>query len=243
MRAPSLQKTAALSAALHLTIFVLSFVFMKNTGQMHLPSPYVVRIVDMRSMSQKKNIGSSVKKAVTRAKESVPAKKIVKAEKKAAVVKEPLVPAEKSPQKKSKPDKIDERRIEDSIGAIKAKKNIKKIVELRNMISIGKNPGQDNSKNPPNSFDSAAGTMGEATYIDKVSEEIWREWAFPDIGEKDLEAVIAVKIGRDGTLNVQKMEKSSGNRLFDRSALQTIAKASPVSPPPYEMEIGIKFYP
>jgi len=243
MRAPSLQKTAALSAALHLTVFVLSFVFMKNTGQMHLPSPYVVRIVDMRSVSQKKNIGSSGKKAVSPVKESVPAKKIVKAEKKAAVVKEPLVPAEKSPQKKSKPDKIDERRIEDSIGAIKAKKNIKKIVELRNMISIGKNPGLDNSKNPPNSFDSAAGTMGEATYIDKVSEEIWREWAFPDIGEKDLEAVIAVKIGRDGTLNVQKMEKSSGNRLFDRSALQTIAKASPVSPPPYEMEIGIKFYP
>ncbi len=244
MRAPSLQKTAAVSAALHLAIFFLSFIVLKHTSQMHLPSPYVVRIVDMRSVSQKKNIGSSGKKAVSPVKESVPAKKIVKAEKKAAVVKEPLVPAEKSPQKKSKPDKIDERRIEDSIGAIKAKKNIKKIVELRNMISIGNNPGLDNSKNPRNSFDSEAGTIGEATYIGKVSEEIWSKWGLPDyIVDKDLEAIISVKIGRDGTLRVQKVEKSSGNRFFDRYALQTIAEASPVSPPPYEMEIGIKFYP
>jgi len=40
-----------------------------------------------------------------------------------------------------------------------------------------------------------------------------------------------------------RIEKPSGNVLFDRSALRAIAKASPVTPPPYEMEIGVRFYP
>jgi colicin import membrane protein len=48
---------------------------------------------------------------------------------------------------------------------------------------------------------------------------------------------------RDGTIKVQGIEKSSGNALFDRSAQRAIAKATPVTPPPYEMEIGIRFYP
>jgi outer membrane biosynthesis protein TonB len=242
MSAPSLQKTAAVSAALHLAIFFLSFIVLKHTSQMHLPSPYVVRLVDMRSVSQK-NAGSPAKKAVSPVKESAPAKDTVKPEKKAAVVKEPLMPAEKGPQKKSKPDKIDEQRIEDSLEAIRAKNNIKKIVALRSMISIGKTPGRDNSKTPSNAFDNAAGTVGEATYIDKIYEEISNVWACPDIGEKSLEAIVAVRIMRDGTIEMQAIEKKSGNRLFDRCVLEAISLASPVSPPPYEMEIGIRFYP
>jgi len=39
------------------------------------------------------------------------------------------------------------------------------------------------------------------------------------------------------------VEKSSGDLFFDRSALKAVTKASPVSPPPYEMEIGIRFFP
>jgi TonB family protein len=50
-------------------------------------------------------------------------------------------------------------------------------------------------------------------------------------------------IGKDGTLSGVKIEKASGDRFFDRSALNAVTKASPVSPPPYEMEIGIRFYP
>ena len=53
----------------------------------------------------------------------------------------------------------------------------------------------------------------------------------------------AIKILKDGTTIVQNIEKSSGNSLFDRSALKALAKASPLPPPPYEMEIGVRFYP
>ena len=54
---------------------------------------------------------------------------------------------------------------------------------------------------------------------------------------------MSVKILRDGTAIVQKVERSSGNALFDRSARRAVERASPLSPPPYEMEIGVRFYP
>jgi len=61
--------------------------------------------------------------------------------------------------------------------------------------------------------------------------------------ERTIEAIVSVRILKDGTALVQKVEKSSGNALFDRSALKALAKASPLAPPPYEMEIGVRFYP
>jgi TonB family protein len=63
------------------------------------------------------------------------------------------------------------------------------------------------------------------------------------MGRKEIEAIVSVKILKDGTARVQRIEKSSGNALFDRSALKALAKASPLPPPPYEMEIGVRFYP
>jgi len=66
---------------------------------------------------------------------------------------------------------------------------------------------------------------------------------YPDIGKKDIEAIVSVRILKDGTAIPQKMEKSSGNALFDRSAWRAVAKASPLPPPPQEMEIGVRFYP
>ena len=65
----------------------------------------------------------------------------------------------------------------------------------------------------------------------------------PTYWEEGLEAIISVKILKDGTVIVQRVEKSSGNTLFDRSAIRALAKASPLPPPPYEMEIGVRFYP
>ena len=60
---------------------------------------------------------------------------------------------------------------------------------------------------------------------------------------KNLEAVISVTIMSNGTVKINSVEKSSGNVLFDRSVLRAINKASPVSPPPHEMEIGLRFTP
>jgi colicin import membrane protein len=81
------------------------------------------------------------------------------------------------------------------------------------------------------------------SYYAKITEEIRADWVYPDMGKKELASIVSVTIRRDGTITVHGIEKSSGDLLFDRSVLKAITKASPVSPPPYEMEIGIRFYP
>jgi colicin import membrane protein len=80
-----------------------------------------------------------------------------------------------------------------------------------------------------------------ADYYTKIQQEIRRQWIFPETAKQVHEVVISVRIMKDGTVVTQDIEKSSGNALFDRSALRALAKASPVSPPPHEMEIGIRF--
>ncbi len=69
------------------------------------------------------------------------------------------------------------------------------------------------------------------------------DWHGEAIVQKDIETIVGIKILRDGTVIVQKIEKSSGNPRFDRSAIKALAKASPLPPPPYEIEIGVRFYP
>jgi colicin import membrane protein len=134
--------------------------------------------------------------------------------------------------------------IEEKIAALSAKKRVKDIIRLRSMISL-KTVGinrKGTSQKAGGSKTSAKGGLFDDYYV-KITREIWQQWVFPDTGRKDLEAVISIKILRDGTATVQKVEKSSGNALFDRSAIKALAKASPLSPPPYEMEIGVRFYP
>lgn len=78
-----------------------------------------------------------------------------------------------------------------------------------------------------------------------ASGRIWEEWVFP-AGTDDaagLEAVISIKILKDGTIKIKDIEKSSGNPMFDGSALKAINRASPLKPPPFEMEIGVRFTP
>ena len=65
----------------------------------------------------------------------------------------------------------------------------------------------------------------------------------PEIKGKNLETIISVTVMQDGTIRINKVEKSSGNIIFDRSVLKAISKASPVSRPPYEVEIGLRFTP
>ncbi len=69
-------------------------------------------------------------------------------------------------------------------------------------------------------------------------------WTPPEaMAGKGRDAVVAIKILRDGTVIVQNLEQSSGNKILDRLALTAPVKASPLPSPPYEMEIGLRFHP
>ena len=222
MKGPSLQKTAVFSAGLHIMFFLLSFLILRQSHEMVMPSPYIVSLVGPSGGTQKKG---------------------------ASVGPEAASPAAEKQTTPLIDEKKELKTIEESIAALKAKRKteekLKKMLDLRKAVltiqGSGRRPGVKSYSQSTTA--GAALSSGEATYMDKIIGQIHEYWQWPGYAEKDLEAIISVKIQKDGTVSVINIERRSGNRLFDKLALRTIEKASPVAPPPYEMEIGIRFYP
>lgn len=66
--------------------------------------------------------------------------------------------------------------------------------------------------------------------------------------KENIQAIIAIKILRNGTLDYANFEKHSGNRYFDDAALKAVKKSVPFAPFPEKIrensiEIGIIFHP
>jgi colicin import membrane protein len=238
MKGPSIQKTTALSATLHLTFFIIAAVILKQSHSIIIPSPYIVSLVSPAGPSKERATDSAAPGVRTEAKVAEPARQRDETGTRA-------VEQKKQRNSSAKDTKADQKQIEDRLSELKAKKKLKDLVGLRSkMLSIRGSEGNapqvhtaQNSGGPP-----LQGTLFDSYYA-KITQQIWQEWVYPDTRDKNLEAVIAVKIAKDGSVTIRGIEKGSGNALFDRSALRAISKASPVSPPPYEMEIGMRFYP
>jgi colicin import membrane protein len=191
---------------------------------MIMPAPYTVNLVSpdvLRGLASR-NSGNEIQ---------------ARAKKSTAAVSPADVPTE------SKKETAKEREmIEKKISAIAAKKKIERVVKLRSEISLKAGTIKQNAVSKSLSASRGGGTSFD-DYYTKITKEIWEQWVYPDTGKKNMEAIISIKILKDGTAVVQKIEKSSGNQLFDRSALKALTKASPLPAPPYEMEIGVRFLP
>ncbi len=225
MKEPSLQRTTALSFIIHITLLSAAFLVLRQTNHFVMPSPYIVSLVGSDVLSKNTEVEGGDKSEVS----EHPATHVET--------------AKKSPDKKLS-EKKEEQYASERIAAIEAKRKIERIVKLRNIISLkGRGSAGDTIKQTSR----PAGKIGKGSILDgyylKITREIWQQWVFPDLGDKNLEVIISIKITKDGTVTANKIEKSSGNPLFDRSALRAINKASPLSAPPYEMEIGVRFYP
>jgi colicin import membrane protein len=202
----------------------LTLLVLHQSNNIIIPSPYIVSLVAPPDNKQEAS------KNVT--------------DKSAADMKRTSLLDEKESSRIEKSKKTEQKRVEDSINKLKAIENLKRNKKLRDIVML-KTSNEQNIKRPSNqavNYNTSKGSLFDS-YYGKITNEIRKEWVYPDIGEKNLQAIIFVKIMRDGTIKVQGIEKSSGNALFDRSAQRAIAKATPVTPPPYEMEIGIRFYP
>jgi TonB family protein len=223
MKEPSLQKTTALSLALHISFLLISFLLLRQSSQFLMPSSYTINLVSpeaLKSIERRGRISSETTRDTSVTKD-VPKKN---------------VPME-DVDKKFKKDEL----IEEKISAIAAKKRVERIVRLRSVISLkGDVNNKDISETP--SINTGKGSISD-DYYTKIRNQIWQQWVYPDTGKKDLEAIISIRIMKDGTISMQKIEKSSGNPLFDKSAIKALTKANPLSPPPYEMEVGVRFYP
>jgi TonB family protein len=223
MKEPSLQKTTALSLALHISFLLISFLLLRQSSQFLMPSSYTINLVSpeaLKGIERRGRISSETTRdtSVTKdiAKKNVPMEDV---------------------DKKFKKDEL----IEEKISVIAAKKRVERIVKLRSVISLkGDVNNKDISETP--SINTGKGSISD-DYYTKIRNQIWQQWVYPDTGKKDLEAIISIRIMKDGTISMQKIEKSSGNPLFDKSAIKALSKANPLSPPPYEMEVGVRFYP
>lgn len=123
----------------------------------------------------------------------------------------------------------------------------KAIDDIRNKVNAAPAP---QAKAPPSP--SASGAVSSAqmnAYYALIWSKIKSQWALPRgiLQSDNLEAIIDVKILRDGTVSRLDIEKSSGNRYFDQSAVKAVRKASPFPALPAwiqdsSAEFGIKFH-
>jgi len=86
------------------------------------------------------------------------------------------------------------------------------------------------------SRDSGAGiTLGGHLYALQVEEKIKSCWNYPferSGQNQNLEALILVRVSRDGSVLALSLSKSSGDKRFDESALNAVERAKPLPPLP-----------
>lgn len=86
-------------------------------------------------------------------------------------------------------------------------------------------------------------------YYTAVYNKIYNSWVLPGYGSKrQLEAVVNIRIAKNGKMLSTSFEQRSGSAYFDRSVLRAIKKANPLPPLPVGfnekyLELGIRFIP
>jgi colicin import membrane protein len=265
MTAPPLQRFTLLSFFVHILLFGLAVLAMDRTSRFRMPQSYVVDLVGIESVSvpgpakvleraqvseKKPPAGATVSEKKPPVAPSTPQRKETHEIKKRQV-------SERNSDRMSldKSGKKEEKYLSERIAAIGARKEIERIVKLRNIISL-KGSGEGSAEQGTSvrgegkaqvSEDAAAGgeRSGSAmnAYFALITRQIRQHWVYPETGGKNLEAIISIRIFKNGSVQVQGIEKGSGNSIFDRSALRAIEKASPLTPPPYEIDMGVRFYP
>lgn len=118
--------------------------------------------------------------------------------------------------------------------------------------ATGQGGASGGSEGSPTGSTDGSGRVASALlgmYGSRVKEAINREWAVPDmVKPQGLEARLVVVVNREGKLLDLRIEKRSGNSLFDESAVRAVRKASPLPALPEvitfpKVEIDIRFRP
>lgn len=87
-------------------------------------------------------------------------------------------------------------------------------------------------------------------YLSTVYQKIHDHWVLPDLQNWDssLEAVLVIKIQRNGVIGHNFFERKSDNTMFNQLVLKAVRNASPLPPFPDQLresalEIGLRFKP
>lgn len=227
MNHPAFSRAIGFSLALHLSLVALALIIASISPSRKIVPSYVVTLV-----APPGDTGTTAAPAA--APDPAPAPQAKP---------EPVQPKKSAPDpvapKRTKQEKLaDEQLLSDRVAALKAKKKIEKMVAQRRMAEISKS-----KKTGTAAPASKGGKPGGGDYISLVTTKIHRNWIYPDASPQNLEMTVLLRVRKDGNASVERIIKSSGNPLFDRSVQRAITKASPFPPPPQEMEIEARFSP
>ena len=231
---------------------------------------YSVRLVTPPPAPEAKSEGAQPAPAVP----AVPASPPVVVEKPKAKEKEKpvsLAPKKEEP-KKEEPQKEDsEKKITEAIDRLRQKresKNLESAIEkirsekesrqvesaiegIRKKVTIGSKGAVESHEPSSGGASTDVMTIKHKLYYNLIWKKIRSGWVLPDAalaGQKNLEAIIGIRISPNGQIEDIQFEKKSGNPIFDESVLRAIKKANPLPPlpPGFEGErfdVGVRFTP
>ncbi|BCB95123.1 hypothetical protein JZK55_00450 [Dissulfurispira thermophila] len=233
MKTSGIYSAFTFSLFLHVLIAAIALVIAQHSSLYKLSQTYIVTIVDSTAFSNQQSATVSSRPSETEVHGSNHQQ-----------AKSETQSINTSPKSKNT-SKRDEIAIKEQIEALQAKKKIEKMAALRKIVDIGGIKSEVRTqKSEAKTKDSTSGNQAfGGDYYSTVINKIKQQWIFPESIDKDLLAIVTIKIAKDGSVTISKIERSSGNALFDRSALRAISKASPLPPPPQEIEIGVRFKP
>jgi len=125
------------------------------------------------------------------------------------------------------------------------------IERIRKKVTIGSTGAVETGDPGTGGASSGFMSIRHKMYYNLIWQRIRNAWVLPEEvlrGKKDLETIIAIRIGRDGQIIDIQFEKKSGNPYLDESALRAIKKANPLPPLPPGFEedkfdVGVRFTP
>jgi len=259
------------SLVLHgLAISALFFLPNLSSTRTFYSPVYSVRLVTPPPAPEAKSEGAQPAPAVP----AVPASPPVAVEKPKAKEKEKpvsLAPKKEEPKKEEPKKEDSEKKITEAIDRLRQKresKNLESTIEkirsekesrqvesaiegIRKKVTIGSKGAVESHEPSSGGASTDVMTIKHKLYYNLIWKKIRSGWVLPDAalaGQKNLEAIIGIRISPNGQIEDIQFEKKSGNPIFDESVLRAIKKANPLPPlpPGFEGErfdVGVRFTP
>jgi len=217
MRTDQIYSSLLFSVCLHSLFVIATVIYVMYSGEHYKVAPFVVSLVDTSSNNSSPG---PVQKSI-----EVPAPQ-----------QEKSVHTTEKNEKVTLKEKSD---VNERIAALEAKKKIETVARLRKSVDIFAAKRSAGSK----AQTSGIATPGGADYISLIGTKIRENFHVPESMDKDLLAIINIRISKNGSVAILGFEKKSGNPLYDRAAIKAINDAAPFPPPPAEMEISPRLHP
>jgi len=149
----------------------------------------------------------------------------------------------------------EEKSVDTAIDRIRGEREAKQIdsaiERIRKQVTIGSAGAIETGEAGTGGASSGFMSIKHKMYYNLIWQRIRSAWVLPEGalgGKKDLETIIAIRIGKDGRIEDIQFEKKSGHPQLDESALRAIKKANPLPPLPPGFEgdkfdVGVRFTP